>query len=545
MFMSILNAPILPFNDNVAFFCGSGISFDPPSSLPKWDTLSDTILKNLCVVTNNEYYSLIRSKLDLYILTQVILERMEDTANLFSEIYNVGEPNINHLSIAHFSKNNNVKVIVTTNFDNLLERALDIIGVQHNIIIELSKLNAQELKEDKRLLLIKIHGSANEPSSIVGSFKSIQRLNFNLQIAKTFEPIFNNYKVIFVGYSGADFRVNKNYLNILSAAPSAKGLIWNFYSKNDASPANIDHLKERYGKKFEVSYGPVSDLLKTKIKIKLANRSKTDNYEYLIEKWINANSVNRIYYSLSALLEWCDEFEKANKMYQEGLKRISENSDPNLSCQITLSIGENFQKLTRFDEALLWYKNAYKQSRSNGFTELANRAMLGIARSELVLGNFTQAISLLNNVKRYANAVNDKELFLDSINVLGGIYTEMQMYKEAASILEDCVKIRLEMGDFYKALSSKQNLATAYLLMGCIEDALDLLKEAVDEYEKYDIQLDLCMASINYGFALSQAGYKSKAEYQLQRGLEISEKLGNQILYKEAVESLKELKSNN
>lgn len=81
---------------DIAFFCGSGISFDAPSCLPKWDNLCETILKYLCVVTNNTYYDLIRSKLDLYILTQVVMERMEGTSDLFCKIFSAGQPNANH-----------------------------------------------------------------------------------------------------------------------------------------------------------------------------------------------------------------------------------------------------------------------------------------------------------------------------------------------------------------------------------------------------------------------------------------------------------------
>jgi len=167
--------------------------------------------------------------------------------------------------------------------------------------------------------------------------------------------------------------------------------------------------------------------------------------------------------------------------------------------------------------------------------------MLGIAVSELSQGNFNQAISLLNNVKSYANAVNDKELFLDALNHVGIVYTSSRMPKQAASILEECVQKRLEMGDFYKALSSKQNLASAYQDMGRLDEALDLLKEAVEEYEKYDIQLDLCIASVNYGYTLGRAGRKIEAKIYLEKGLELAEKLKNRTQYQLAKSSLEEL----
>jgi len=206
----------------------------------------------------------------------------------------------------------------------LIERALEIEGVDFEVIFEFDKLIAHGLEKRDHLLLIKVHGSVDKPSSIVGSFKSIHQLNFTLQATKVIEPIFQNYKIVFVGYSGADFRVNRNYLNILSVAPLAKGIIWNLYSNDDSSSSNITHLKEKYGERFRVSYGNVSDLLnsKTKGKNEVEKILETQNYEPLIESWIEANSVSRAYYCLSALLEWCDAFEEANKMYQNGLKHL-------------------------------------------------------------------------------------------------------------------------------------------------------------------------------------------------------------------------------
>lgn len=529
--------------DDIAFFCGSGISLDAPSCLPKWDNLCETALKHLCVASNNTYYDLLRSKLDLYIFTQVALERMEGTSDLFCKIFSAGKPNANHLAIARFCKDNDVRIIITTNFDNLIEQALEIEGVAFEVIVGFDDLISHKIEKLGHLQLIKIHGSADNPTSIIGSFKSIHRFNFTLQATKAFEPIFQNYKIVFVGYSGADFRVNRNYLNILSAAPLARGIIWNFYSEDDSSTGNIMYLKKKYGERFQVLYGSVSDLLniRTKDGDEAKKISDAYNYEPSIENWIKTNSVSRRYFCLSALLEWCDAFEEAYKMYQNGLKHLDRNSTQELNCQIFFSIGENLQKLEKPVEALSWFKEAYKQCLVNGFPELANRALLGIAVSELLQGNFDQAIPLLNNVKRYANAVNDKELFLDAINHVGIVYTGLRMPKQAALILEECIQKRLEMGDFYKALSSKQNLASAYQDMGRIDEALDLLKEAVEEYEKYDIQLDLCIASVNYGYTLGKAGRKLEAKMYLEKGLELSEKLKNRTLYQLAKSSLEEL----
>lgn len=120
--ISVINEKLA--RGETAIFCGAGISFN--SGLPLANDLIIYIL-TLLKVSSNDAEKILQSHLPFEAFIQTLTEEagVEEILNIFSK----GEPNTNHDLIAQFVKLGFVKTVLTTNFDTLIEKALNKIGL--------------------------------------------------------------------------------------------------------------------------------------------------------------------------------------------------------------------------------------------------------------------------------------------------------------------------------------------------------------------------------------------------------------------------------
>jgi NAD-dependent SIR2 family protein deacetylase len=151
-------------------FCGSGISRN--SGLPVVKELIPYILQKLDVSEDDK--KLILDK-DNYpkIPFEAFMQILHD--NIFFDnlidIFNKGEPNVNHLLLAKLIKTGKLRTIVTTNFDRLIERALSfepqalLEGKDYDVLFMEKDFNNIAWSED-RIRIVKIHGSVDNKETM-------------------------------------------------------------------------------------------------------------------------------------------------------------------------------------------------------------------------------------------------------------------------------------------------------------------------------------------------------------------------------------------
>jgi len=128
----------------------------------------------------------------------------------------VGEPTRAHRAIAELVRRGSVRVIVTTNFDRLLERALESVGVAPQVIARPEAVNGMAPLAHAPATIIKLHGdykdlgSRNTPSELSAYPDEWSRL-----LAQTFDE----YGLVISGWSaGWDTAL----VAALEAAPSRR-----------------------------------------------------------------------------------------------------------------------------------------------------------------------------------------------------------------------------------------------------------------------------------------------------------------------------------
>src|SRR5215467_11472435 len=175
-------------NGGLVVFAGAGVSMAPPSSLPSWYLINEVVLESLAhrlePFTGPQFSEDVRQ--------QLIATRNDNTRH-FSPDYHAqiiedecgpeyfrvlqaldaNEWNGCHAAIAALAKASFVAAVVTTNFDRLLERALDATGVQHRVYQKREEYERWQIDEGP-LAIIKVHGSVKDLDSMVDTLR--QRL---------------------------------------------------------------------------------------------------------------------------------------------------------------------------------------------------------------------------------------------------------------------------------------------------------------------------------------------------------------------------------
>jgi hypothetical protein len=197
---------------DLAFLVGAGISV--PSGLPTSAQIIGTCVEQLlqrapgnlsCRAVFPEGYGQ-RVRLEYFCH---LLSHIKETIRLSPlRLLAGGQPSRFHYFLAECAKAGLTRVIITTNFDLLIERAMDDLGVPYRLLHREQDL-ARFQVEDSGTTLIKIHGTldaeSGEPApGILADIHSVGQ-GFPEQRTRVLREVARRYHLLVLGYSGRDF----------------------------------------------------------------------------------------------------------------------------------------------------------------------------------------------------------------------------------------------------------------------------------------------------------------------------------------------------
>lgn len=209
--------PILPLSISIAegigtyaVFLGSGASKE--ADIPTGGEILHDTLELLYKLKNNteevsdeeieEWYN--ESELKGYnyskILEELCPSREERRVYLEKHFINKKPTQTHHL-IANMVKNGLIKIIITTNFDRLMEDALNSADVDYTIISSGEELTASHPREHSHCWLLKLHGDYKR-LTIKNTTKELEKLDLNIE--SELQEIIDRYGIVVMGYSGSD-----------------------------------------------------------------------------------------------------------------------------------------------------------------------------------------------------------------------------------------------------------------------------------------------------------------------------------------------------
>jgi hypothetical protein len=257
----------------ITILAGAGLSAPAPTCLPGWWRLNDAVLaalgKALAAKTNRkllpaEFAGAIRARRDStpFLKPDLQAQLIEDEigAAYFKALAAVNSDSANaaHGLLSELARRGRVGAIVTTNFDCVIERALDMGGVPYALFE--SPQDFEGLAESAApLKVIKVHGSATRPETMVDTLR--QRLGGRpAALENWLHDRFVNHATIAVGFSCEDLEYHPDYLMIRPA--SRDGARFVFLVREGSKPSKpLASLRSDFPRSTVVRYGSLPEWL--------------------------------------------------------------------------------------------------------------------------------------------------------------------------------------------------------------------------------------------------------------------------------------------
>jgi NAD-dependent SIR2 family protein deacetylase len=227
---------------SIALFVGAGISRG--AGLPLANEIKDEIFQDICtpyLSTNIHPPDEKIHSIMLELLLQVINDYIGNSINDISAIFSSQQPIKNHLFIARMAKRGLLKYIFTTNFDSLIEIALDVEGVSYYQVFDEETFNLATNGDDIPWV-IKLHGTIPYKSA-----KSADSMILTLnQVGKSLDrwkqiiikKVLNEKSVLFMGWSDNDIDLTPRLIE------GSRPFYWVVHSNSQATCQDLNDLSD-------------------------------------------------------------------------------------------------------------------------------------------------------------------------------------------------------------------------------------------------------------------------------------------------------------
>jgi tetratricopeptide (TPR) repeat protein len=224
----------------VAIFAGAGISSIPPTNLPSWSSFNAELINQLyrhATTLGDVWTPLIEElshridtgQLPTEYLSQIIANRIG--ARYFPVLSSLDgdRPNAVHGWLSSLAAAHRLRVIVTTNFDTLIERALERDRVPHRVISQPEHFEGVEERigvDQETCYVLKIHGSVTDTGGRLVDTLAQRLVGLPESIGRTIVRVLDCFPIFFMGTSGSDLRAGDDYLHLRRGHIAGRSLFW-------------------------------------------------------------------------------------------------------------------------------------------------------------------------------------------------------------------------------------------------------------------------------------------------------------------------------
>jgi tetratricopeptide (TPR) repeat protein len=296
-------------NKELAIFCGAGISMLPPSCIPDWLNFNQSVLdiaKEMAMEALPTLDKETREAVDRLFVKDFNLVAFSDELNsMFAGdswfpvlgVLDSEMPNANHYALADLADRGILKVIVTTNFDTLIERAFREKGIHLSVY---AHPNDYLAPQQNNCRLYKIHGTTKEAKTLVDTVA--QKLaGLPLIVKHHLGESMKKYHFLFMGFSGADLKFSADYLGVASSVCKGPGISWLTSPGRDPYP-EVKSLIDSAGEAGVLIEGKLPDFL-GELGASLANLPEVDpalqakvdaNAKAEIREWLRSDHIGSL-----------------------------------------------------------------------------------------------------------------------------------------------------------------------------------------------------------------------------------------------------------
>lgn len=510
-------------NQNAIFFCGAGISIK--SGIPSALAIINDISKSINVTQSDIDY-IYNSPFPFEAFVETIADGSEIEEIL--KVFLHGKPNSNHIFLAKLSKIGHVKTICTTNFDVLIETALENEGLKlgEDYTVYYKEDDFSNIDwSDNIIKLIKIHGCIKHPETVATTLKKVAGQLLVEQRTVTIEELFSYdakpRTVVVMGYSCSDI------FDICPAIDALDSNLNNVYVINHKQQIyaysdfvdieNAEYPFEHFNTKDSVSIDTdyyVENLWKKLIDSEYTNTPyvKNEHWDTCLGRWLKQLDGESVKYSIAGnIFIKLSNFHVAKTYIEKSLVVAKEEAINDSICVDLNNLATCCHGLREYGKEIALSKKAIKISKKmNNNTALAK-----------ALGNMGLAY---RNTQKYKKA---KKYLLKSLDIwkiiehaeqeartlsnLGMVYINLKMFEEAKECLYESLVTARRLGDKLGESNRLGNLGLLNSRTGNYKEAIMILNDAVDVSKKIGDKRREASFLNNIGYAHYTLGEKSSA----------------------------------
>ncbi|MBD3229766.1 MAG: tetratricopeptide repeat protein [Candidatus Lokiarchaeota archaeon] len=435
-----LNLQELFLRNDLTFLVGAGCSIDPPSGLPSGGKMMDAIIDYTCDESEIDNIRKLKG-LRFEALVEIVRYTLDKQLHLIDYFGECKIPNLQHFFLAEMIKRGNL--VLTTNFDFLIEHALIRSGVQkENIIPVITEDDFRKYKDPEDLFnkgkkaIYKIHGSTKNiitgKSTRSSLIATIQAFGSNKEGENVFQlehfkrPLFinstNERSLVIMGYSGSD---DFDIVPTLKILEGIKNIYWINYVYHDKGREKIFEILKDTDPNFD-EYKKVNQIL---VEIK---RMNTIEHIYRID----VNTSRLVKDLIKA------EYEVSEREFKiKPLEWIESNiTSPSkiIKLQIPYKI---YQSLNIFEPALRCCEETLKIAEEMNNQSWKRVALNNIGTINGIRGKYSEALKQYLKVLEITEHLGDLNEKFTIIDNIGAVYRKMGNYRLALKYHQKALNI--------------------------------------------------------------------------------------------------------
>ncbi|MFW9867633.1 MAG: tetratricopeptide repeat protein [Candidatus Thorarchaeota archaeon] len=503
--------------EEITFLVGAGISVDAPSHQPAGRAMMDTIIDYTCDESEIEGIKDIK-ELRFEALIEIVRDRLDNDLRIIDFYGLCDKPNLQHFYIADMIMKG--QFVLTTNFDFLIEHALQQIGISDDKIVPVitrddfeKYYDPHELIKQGKYPIYKIHGSTK--NIITGDdtkdylITTIQAFGSNkdglnvFQIEPFKRPLFDNItrnrSLVVMGYSGSD---DFDVVPTLKILQNLKNLIWLNYKFDDEGHGKIyeiediqNDLSESMDKINEILISIknlgfvnhvyrvdvntsklIEKLIKIKPKLSLVN-IENNSLNWLKEKVPKPDNIQKLFVTQRIYQDYeryDDAIRCINKIIEE-----SESSGDKLAQSLALNyLGNIYFKKGDYPKANMTFRTALEVSSMDGSPVLVE-ALTNLATVQLFQENYDVALIGFEESLRIYEKNKNLQAIASCIKSIGDVYYKRENYEEAIKKYKESLKMYDEFGDLLSRAMVLNNMGIIYMNRNRYSEALEQFEEAL------------------------------------------------------------------
>ncbi len=511
-------------------FCGAGISFN--SGLPLANHLIEAVLQKLNL---NDVPHQILQPPQLPFEAFVEALRAESQVTPLLELFNLGQPNTNHILLAKLARRQLLRTVCTTNFDALIEAAFEAEGLQagsgYNVAFRESEFDSIPWNDPLLARLIKLHGSVADTEGMAITLRQVSHHELSLHRQKVIENLFStggHADVLVLGYSCSDvFDITPH---IETLARKEKRIFFVEHTARDGHEAEVTELSARSDRNpFRGFAGSLNIRCDTDILMAAIWRGCLDdpyrleksavarnNWEEYVDQWyralvtVPASRIAVAGHLLSRVSAWKD----AARYFRLSVDAARTDGDLRHLSAYLSSLGTAYTHLTEYQAAIDCHREGMQIAVKigNRFSEATNAQNLGNAHQ--AIGDLDNALEFHQQAAKLAVALDSFEGRAACFASLGILLSRLGQFEEAVKYLEYALRVARQDANVPEEVKTLGSLGDVYLRVQQSDQAERYYRESSDLARKIGLKEAEGKTLGNLGIAHMLRGqYETATQY--------------------------------